>query len=450
MASSPPMSQASALFLKAARRRPIEVSLFLATILFYLMLIPEQANFRLGGILLSPYRLFLIPTFLYLIRTAVRGGFRFAWPDLAVTGACAWITLASYISSNSLEDAVVQGGAHTMDIALPYFVARFAIGSPRDFRAFLILIAPGVALMGAIVFMESISGRIILQPLLSQLTGVPNRIGAEDRLGLTRGTAAFPHPILAGIFLASFLNLYLMSGIRGWPKSIGAIGSVWGIFTMSSAAMLGLVAGAAMLAYDWLGLRIANLTWRLFLLALSILYLTVELLSNTGFFGLLARYASLNTVSAYNRVLIWQFGTENVARSPWFGIGYDDWERPLWMQWQNSFSMDHFWLLLSVRFGLPVSILLILATAGAVILLAARSVGKAPADARLMRGVAISLAIFALGAISVSLWLNALVWFFILVGIAVSLGSMQSGARLNSNLPRQPVPAGRAHSSAPG
>lgn len=425
MATVSPLSHVGAFSGAGARRDNVRVSLYLATTLFYLLLIPEQANFQLGGVLLSPYRLFLIPTFLYLLRNALLGQFRFVWPDLAVAGACIWIALASYMSSNLFETAVIQGGAHGLDIALPYFVARFAITSPRDFRVFLILIAPGVGLMGAVVMMESIMGRHLIQPLLAATTGNPNKLGVEFRLGLMRGSASFPHPILAGICLTSFITLYLMSGIRNWPKWIGAIGAVGGFFTMSSAAMLGLVAGTALMAYDWLFSRISNLTWRLFLFAISLLFLIVELLSTSGFFNLLVRYVSLNNVSAYNRVLIWRFGTENVARNPWFGIGYDDWDRPSWMQWVNSFSMDHFWLLLSVRFGLPVSVLLILATAGGVIVLAVRSVGATPVDARLMRGVAISLAVFALGAVSVALWLNALVWFFTLVGIAVSLAYQQ-------------------------
>lgn len=415
--------------LRVAQRPSVTLPLMLVTVLFYLLLIPEQANFRVAGVLLSPYRSFLIPSFFYLLRGALAGNFRFAWPDIPIAIACGWIWVASYVTSSEISTAIVQGGAHTIDIALAYFVARFTIRSPRDLRVFLIMIAPGVAVMGGIVFLESISGRIILQPLLAQITGVPNRISAEVRMGLTRGAASFPHPILAGISLGSFLTLYWMSGIRGWPKFAGALGAIAGFFTMSSAALLALVAGAGLMVYDWLVLRINNLTWRLFLLGMAILYAVIELATQSGFFNLLVRFASLNSVSGYNRVLIWRFGSENVVKNPWFGIGYDDWERPSWMQWANSFSMDHFWLLQAVRFGLPVSLMLILATAGAVVLVVLQSTRLDPADARLLRGVAISLAVFALGAVSVALWLNALVWFFMLIGIAVSLATSMNFAR---------------------
>jgi hypothetical protein len=437
MSTNPQMLRLAPPHAAIGPRGATQLPLYLAVALFYVMLIPEQANVNLGGAMLSPYRLLLIPTFFYLLRNALRGNFRFVWPDLLIAIACAWITLASYMTSNSIVAAIVQGGAHIMDIALPYFVARFAIRTPRDFRKFLVLAAPAVGIMGVVVFLEAIMGRHIIQPMLALITGNPNRLGIEFRMGLMRGAASFPHPILAGISLASFLTLYLMSGIRGWPRIAGVIGAVGGVFSMSSAALLGLTVGTALLFYDFLSRRVANLTWRLFLFAMSALYVAVELTSNSGFFNLLVRYASLNTVSAYNRVLIWRFGTENVARHPWFGIGYDDWDRPQWMQWQNSFSVDHFWLLQAMRFGLPTSVMLVVATIAAVAMLCIRSRYCSPGDARLLRGLAISIAVFALGAVSVALWLNAMVWFFMLLGIGVGLGVRPMG-----NVPPR-VPAHR-------
>ncbi len=270
MASIQPSLQVASPFWHGTRvqrqAQGVKVHLYLAAVLFYLLLIPEQANFRLGGLLLSPYRLFLIVGFLYLLGNSIKSKFRFAWPDLAIFGSCFWIALASYFTTQSVEAAVTQGGAHFIDIGMAYFFMRFTIRNPHDLRLFLIMIAPGVAFMGAIVFLESVSGRHIIQPIFSMITGNPVRGGLEVRLGLTRGVGSFPHAILAGICLASFLTLYWMSGIRGWPKLVGTIGAICGFFTMSSAALLGLLVGAALIVYDWATLRIQNLTWRLLML----------------------------------------------------------------------------------------------------------------------------------------------------------------------------------------
>lgn len=394
------------------------VPIYLAVALVYLLFIPEQFNFTVIGLYLPPYRIFMFGATLYLLFSAVAGRLRFYWPDIFVVAAAVWIWLASYMTSGQLSTAISMGGSHTLDIAFAYLLSRAAIQTPREFRLFLILVTPGVALVSLIVIQEAVTHVRLLQPISSEITGIPNRLRDDVRLGLMRGAGPFPHPILAGLFLASFLPLYLGSGLRGWPKFLGMAASFGGFFSMSSAALLGLVMGGFLWIYDWLTERIWNFTWRLFLMASAALYATVELTTNTGFFGLLVRYASLNTASAYNRVLIWNYGTENIARHPWFGLGYSDWVRPSWM---HSGSFDHFWLIMALRFGIPASVLLIIATVGAIALLAIKSQTYRPEDARLLRGLAISLAVFALGAISVSLWLSVLVWFFMLVGMAVSL-----------------------------
>jgi hypothetical protein len=402
------------------RPRESMVPIILAALSLYLLLIPQQFNITIAGVYLSPARIFLLGASLYVLSGALRKSIRFAWPDLLIILALAWIWLASYMSSGLVGTAIIMGGSHTVDMGLAYFLARATIQSPTDLRRFLILIAPGVAIIGAVVVIESTTRTLLLQPLASAVTGMPMPIRYEIRMGLVRGTASFPHPILAGIFLASFLPLYLLSGLRGWPRLLGLAASFGGIFTMSSAAMLGVVVGGLLSVYDWISERIGNLSWRLFLFFAVSFYGVEELASNSGFYNLLIRYASLNTASAYNRVLIWRYGTENIERHPWFGIGYSDWVRPDWM---NSGSFDHFWLIMALRFGIPETVLLLGATLIGLFMVARRSRHIPPHDARLLRGVAISLSVFALGINSVTLWMSALTWFFMLLGLTVSLGA---------------------------
>lgn len=392
----------------------------LAAVLVYLLLIPQQFNVTLGGIYLSAFRVFLLGGSLYVLSNALQKNLRFAWPDLMVILAVAWIWLASYMSSGSVLTALEMGGSHTVDMGLAYFFARATIRTPTDLRRLLVLITPGIFIIGSVIAAEALGRAYILQPIASALTGQPMPINYEIRMGLLRGTASFPHPILAGIVMASFLPIFLMSGLRGWPKILGVIAASFGVFSMSSAAMLGVVVGGILVVYDWLSERIANVTWRLFMIFVTILYVTVELTSNSGFYGLLIRYASLNTGSAYNRILIWNYGTENISRHPWFGIGYADWDRPDWMHWS---SFDHFWLISALRFGIPAAFFLLAATLIALIMVAKRSRELPLHDSRLLRGIAISLAVFALGLNSVTLWMSAQVWFFMLIGITVTLGS---------------------------
>jgi hypothetical protein len=89
--------------------------------------------------------------------------------------------------------------------------------------------------------------------------------------------------------------------------------------------------------------------WRLFALGFLAVYIVLDLISDRTPFHILVDYASFSSGSAYNRILIWHYGTDNVLANPVFGIGLNDWVKPEWM----SDSVDNFWLLLTMQHGLP-------------------------------------------------------------------------------------------------
>ena len=68
-------------------------------------------------------------------------------------------------------------------------------------------------------------------------------------------------------------------------------------------------------------------------------------------------YATLSEETAYGRIHIFEWGMNNVWKHPFIGIGMNEWERPWW----KSASMDNFWLLATVRYGIPGFLLLAVA-----------------------------------------------------------------------------------------
>ena len=390
-----------------------------ATALVYLLLLPQQLRFEINNIVLPPYRLFLLGSVLYLFGQFLRGRLGGA-PDWLVLGACLWIGMALTLSMGAAR-AVSGGGAQFVDIALAYLFARATIRSAQDLRVLLVLVAPGLLLTGFALLLEALSHQYLVQQTVEQLTGLAGTdfaVGSNIRLGLLRATGPFPHPILAGIFLSSFLALYMQSGLRGWPRMAGIVASLLSFFTVSSATLLTLLAGGILLAYDWLVRRYRQLSWRVFSALAGAGLLLVEIGTSSGAVGLISRFAALNTWSAYYRQLIRPYGGQSVAEHPLVGIGYNSWERPTWM----SDSIDNYWLLLAIQYGVLPPLLLIGVAAWAVLILARASLRTAPIDSALLRGVAISLAILVLGTFSVSVWLAAQVWLFMLMGVAVSLG----------------------------
>ncbi|MEM7665227.1 MAG: O-antigen ligase family protein [Pseudomonadota bacterium] len=412
-----------------------DVPVYAAVVLGYILLLPPQLNLSVFGSVLPPYRFFLIPSLLFVFAAIFKGRLKIVWPDILVMLAAAWITLALFMTTEQ-SAAFTASFAQITDIAFAYLFGRAAFTSLRDVRVFLLLMLPGLAIIGGLMILESLSNTHIIQPFFAELTGQSFRVRFDERLGLMRSRGPFPHPILAGIFIASFLPLYFMSGFRRWPWIIGSVAAFASFFTVSSAALLALVAGGGLIAYNWLSERIVNLTWKLFFVGAGLVMFVLEMGTNSGAFNLIMRFGSLNSYSAYNRVLIWKYGTKNVEKNPWFGIGYEDWERPEWM----VASIDHYWLILAIQFGFIPPFLIAIATFIAVYTLIRRTPQNvSPMDVRFQRGIAIAMSVFALGAISVALWLQVQVWFFVLLAITVSVGhaSIERPQQVRRPMPKE-------------
>ncbi|GAA3961620.1 hypothetical protein GCM10022278_19580 [Allohahella marinimesophila] len=119
-------------------------------------------------------------------------------------------------------------------------------------------------------------------------------------------------------------------------------------------------------------------------------------------------------------MLIWEYGLIEVLDSPVFGIGFADWRRPAFMV---SPSVDSFWLLTAMRFGLPsiVSVLAILIYTsyrmynGRFGILSDHVVGWATA----------MLGIFFVG-VTVHFWASSFVLLAVMIGVGVSLSSFKA------------------------
>jgi hypothetical protein len=391
---------------------------YLAVVLGYIMLLPPQLNLSVMGVVLPPYRLFLIPATLLVVGANLRGRWNWVLPDYLMLFGTAWIWLALY-NTSEFEDFFTSSIAQTVDIALAYFFARAAFRSMRDLRLFLLLLLPGLAISGGFIALEAVLKRHILQPFVGGIVGVGGYYPIDERMGLMRSRGPFPHPILGGIFLASFLPLYWLSGLRGWPRMVGIATAFFSFFTVSSAALLAISVSSMLIFYNWLSERFIQLSWRFFFVISAIVIFALEFGTKSGSFNLIMRYASLNSYSAFNRVLIWRYGTMSVEKHPWFGIGYAEWERPIWMV---SGSIDHYWLKQAIQFGIIPALTLAIATTLAVLALIRKSGREQQTDKMALRGLAIAMSVFALGIVSVSIWLSTQVWFHMMLGLCVSIG----------------------------
>jgi len=129
--------------------------------------------------------------------------------------------------------------------------------------------------------------------------------------------------------------------------SLGSAGGAF--FSLSAGALMGIILQLALMTWDWI-LRNMRARWKLLGWISAIVYVILDIVGGRPPLVILSRFVAFDPATAWNRYLIWQYGTTYVGKHPIFGGGlFNDWERQPWM----PPSVDNHWLLLAMRWGIP-------------------------------------------------------------------------------------------------
>lgn len=383
-------------------------------LLLIAFVMPPETSVSLGSLRLSPYRVILlilvVPNLFYILsgKAGPLNGV-----DIAVILHSLWCIIA-FGAYGGPQQALESGGIYFVECFGAYAMGRRYIRNVQDFQAFALTLA--LVVCGLLVFSlpESVTHQHFLREAFRAAVGGPALPVIEPRLGLARAFGTFEHPILYGVFCsmafatAWFVAKPTLSTVKGWILA--------GCIVLAS--FVSLSAGAWLM----LGLQIALAVWNKITKGLPgrwgvlgagfvAVLVVVSLLSNRSPIKVFISYASFSAHSSYNRILIWDYGTAEVGRHPIFGIGLGEWIRAPWM----SASMDNFWLVVAVRYGLPA--LFFLALAILIVLFKSagqRNVSEEWANCR-MAWIA-TIAATALAACTVHLWNNTFGFFMFVIG----------------------------------
>lgn len=409
------------------QQRDVRVALWPVMLVLYAMLLPREVRISLDGFELYADRIGLLIVLPYVLRKLMQGAIRFVLPDLLVLLAGVWM-LVSMLVHYGVSPGLERGGSAALDSTVGYFLARISFRSLTDMRRALVLLLPGVMAVALSIVVESITHKPFIRPLAAQIFGpLPLFEGGSGevyrrdinmiRMGLYRARGPFEHAIHAGLFIASLVGIYNLAGLRGYPRLFANIVAPLAFFTVSSAALLGLALGYGLIAYEFIQRHVRELSWRLLILAGTAAVVLLEIVSDSGAIGLMSRYLTFSSQTAFYRQFTWDFGLQTLATSPWFGIGFSDYERPAWMV---SNSVDAHWLLLALRFGSPTALSLLAAVIIALLGLSRASVSVPRADQLFYRGIAISLFVLATMMFTVYLWGGVAMWFTVMLGACVA------------------------------
>jgi O-antigen ligase len=426
---------------RAAGKARIMQLLPLLFVFYTFMTLPPEVQITIFTIKLPSYRIALLLVSVPALWSGLRNGVgRVQVMDAAIVIVGFW-TMLSFTVNYGFEVGMVRGTGIFIDTVLPYFVARSCIKSLDDLRYFLILCIPALLFAAIVLTLESLGGRLFLGPAFASVFGAVDSyaggevargsaaIQSEVRLGLLRAAGPFPHPILAGIMMIGFLPLYYFSGLRSWPFILGVMASLTGFFSLSSAAFLALISGVGVIVIYHVKAYIPKISWWTISAMIILLLSAAHIASKNGIVSVIARL-TLTPHTALYRISIWDHGSVSVAKYPWFGIGYRQWERPAWM----GESVDAHFLLLAMRHGLVVPIIMLAGVIFSLVRLGMIIPYLSPRDRTFCIGINICVVIFVLVGQTVNYFGSSnllLMAVFAFLASSISWGEvqMQAGKR---------------------
>ena len=417
-------------------------------IIVFLLSVVQPFSFMLGETTLGPYRLFLFlaatPVFAALAQG--RAG-RIILPDILVIAYSFWMFFAIFVIDGMQMKAPFMV-AQIVETMVPYFLARVLIRNAANFRFFIRWWMIVGLLLLPFAFVELLTNQKLLLQLYAGVPGgvVFKSVIYPQRLGLNRVQGPFEHPILFGVF-------YAMAFAMAWRalppadasplrRSYWTVVCVIGTFcSVSSGALSAVMLQIVLLGWD-IVLRNVKTRWRLFALGFAGLYLVLSLVVESSPLLYLISHITFSSGTAWNRVLIWEYGSAAVMQHPIFGNGFHDWNRPDWV----GASVDNYWLLITMRYGL-VGLGLHAATFLLVFWKAARAnLGSEPPIAGLCRSAyLISLAGVSTAIATVFIWSASYSMFMFLLGSGVWIFTQPPRtASVATGMPDAPVPAAEA------
>lgn len=339
----------------AGRVSRMPPTLFLFLLFLLSLFTPLRLN--IDTIAIYPSRLLLIfmfiPLFLRWVRSKDIGS---KSPDIFIIAHVVWAGIAIAVVHGTEHIQAI--GIYTIEVFGCYFLGRMTVKSPLQFKRVCSILVILVAFTIPFAAIESFIGVNVIIQSLGPLAFTA--VNAETRLGgLYRAYAVFGHPILYGIVSGSLFCLcyYVLAYRRSLfsKLSLVAIPATAGFLSLSSAAFALITFQTVFILWDELTRTMVK-RWVFMALLVLVAYLIVDLLSNRTPIEVFISYFSLDPNTAYTRLVQMDNVSDDIMRNWLFGIGFNDWDRPYWL----AGSIDNFWLVVTVRYGLPgIALLLI-------------------------------------------------------------------------------------------
>lgn len=367
--------------------------------------------FDVLGMQINGYRLVLIIFFFPAMLRWLDGSTRIQKPDILIICFALWNGLAIFANHGMARWEYV--GIAIIETLSPYFIARWMIRDAAAFRTFAVWLFVVVAIMLPFSIYQSITNTSLILDIFSNFGQVYKIVQEQPRLGFYRAQGSMPHPILFGLFCSTAfaLSWYVLGYGKSLNFKLSRVGVVVfaTITSLSSGAWLAIAVQIGLMSWKTVFAAVKK-KWNLLLYLFIGMYAFIEVFSNRSPAQIFAAYLTLKKSTAWNRIHIFTYASDDIMRNPLLGIGLKDWTRPRWM----VPSVDNFWLLVTMRHGFPSLIFLLL-----VVFFVYRSIGRAQLTGKLASyrfGYLFSLSGFCVAAITVHVWDATFCLFMFMLG----------------------------------
>lgn len=323
---------------------------------FYFLMIALPIHFNVGPIFMTGTRAILLATTIPLTIRLLSGQLgRVLLTDVLLLIYVCWSVMMLFVHSSS--QAITIGGAYFLEVFGSYILARTFIRTPEQFRSLCYGLLAILIFSLPFAIYETQTGRPVIPLFIDSIPGLsshPDYSSATfgSRLGLERSQVIFGHPIHYGLFCSSLISLILV-GLKGSISNtaryfFGFLISLGVVASVSSGAVLPMFLQFFLMAWAVVFRNMPS-RWIILSAIIVVCYVVVDIISNRTAIEVFLSRTALSSETAYGRIVIFRWGMVNVWENPFFGIGLNDWVRPAWL----AGSMDNFWLLLTVRYGVP-------------------------------------------------------------------------------------------------
>ena len=305
----------------------------------------------IGGAKFTSGRVGIVLLLIPAIVRLTRAGRQLLSVDFVALLTGVWmIGAAIYVDGTA---SLSSAGAEALEFVGGYFVARAFVYGPEGLAVFIRVLKLCLLITVGVAVLDNLTGRWVVPDLLASLLNIPS-LSPQYRSGAIRAISTFSHPILMGTFCAivGVVVLFTETNIaRRWFYIFVCL--VGCVLSFSSAALMSFALATSVYVYDW---QLCNYRWRWKALIAALFALwCVVMVSTNNPLGWVLSHLTLDPQSSYFRLLIWDAALERISQAPMTGYALGSVNNAM-----LDATTDSVWLVYTLRYGIPMAILMVL------------------------------------------------------------------------------------------